>query len=94
MNRSSIKYGLIKNVHDFLDEKKQDKMQWFQNPTPSNEDNLNIVRSEASRQFRNIKQEYMKAKIMNLEINVIPRIAYNCTGPSNTLKRVTILDLI
>ena len=29
----------------FLDEMKQDKMQWLQDPTQSNEDNLNIVKT-------------------------------------------------
>jgi hypothetical protein len=78
----------------FLDEKKQDKMQWLQDPTQSNEDNLNTVKREVSRHFKNIKKEYLKAKIMNLETNVIPRISQTCTGPSKILKRVTILDLI
>jgi hypothetical protein len=36
----------------FLDQKEQDKMQWFQDPNQSNVDNLNNVRREASRHFR------------------------------------------
>jgi hypothetical protein len=50
----------------FLDEGKQDKMRWLQEPTQSNVDNLNIVRREASRHFRNMKKEYLKAKIHEL----------------------------
>jgi hypothetical protein len=38
-------------------------MQWLQNPNLSNVDNLNNVRREASRHFRNKKKEYLKAKI-------------------------------
>ena len=44
-------------------------MQWVQDPNQSNVDNLNNVRLEASRHFRNTKKEYLKAKIEELEIN-------------------------
>jgi hypothetical protein len=50
----------------FLDQRKQ---QWLQLPNQSNVDNLNNVRHEASRYFRNKKKEYLKAKIEELEIN-------------------------
>jgi hypothetical protein len=36
----------------FLDQRKQAKMQWLQNPNQSNVDNLNNVRHEASRHCR------------------------------------------
>jgi hypothetical protein len=45
-----------------LVQRKQAKMQWLQDPRQSNVDNLNNVRREASRHFRN-KKEYLKAKI-------------------------------
>jgi hypothetical protein len=38
-------------------------MQWLKEPNQSNVDNLNDVRREASRHFRNMKKEYLKAKI-------------------------------
>jgi len=44
-------------------------VQWVQDPNQSNVDNLNSVRYEASRHFRNKKKEYLKAKIEELEIN-------------------------
>ena len=44
-------------------------MQWVQDPSQRNVDNLNNVRREASRQFRNKKKAYLKAKIENLETN-------------------------
>ena len=37
---------------DFLDQRKQAKMQWIQEPSRSNVDNLNNVRRDASRHFR------------------------------------------
>jgi hypothetical protein len=52
----------------FLDQRKQTKMQWLQDPHQSNVDNLNNVRCEASRHFRNKEREYLKAKI-KLETN-------------------------
>ena len=38
-----------------LDQTKQAKLQWVQDPSQSNVDNLNNVRCEASRHFRNKK---------------------------------------
>jgi hypothetical protein len=51
----------------FLDQRKQAKMQWLQDPKQSNVDNLNNVRREASRHFRSKKKEYLKAKVVVLE---------------------------
>ena len=46
-------------------------MQWLQdeNQSISNVSNRNNVRCEASRHFRNTKEEYLKAKIDELETN-------------------------
>ena len=44
-------------------------MQWLQDPNQSNVDNLNNVRHEASRHFRDKKKEYLNAKIEELENN-------------------------
>jgi hypothetical protein len=44
-------------------------MQWLQDPNQSNTDNPNDVRHAASRQLRNIRKEYLKAKIDELETN-------------------------
>jgi hypothetical protein len=46
----------------FLDQRKQAKMQWLQDPNQSSIDN-----HEASRHFRNKRKEYLKAKIDELE---------------------------
>jgi hypothetical protein len=53
----------------FLDRRKQAKMQWMQDPSQSNVDNLNNVRRDASRHFRNKMKEYLKAEIDELETN-------------------------
>jgi len=53
----------------FLDERKQAKMQQLQDPGENNVDNLNNVRCEDSRHFRNRKKENLKAKIDELETN-------------------------
>ena len=44
-------------------------MQWVQDPSPSNVDNLNKVRREVSRHFRNKKRAYFGNKIEELETN-------------------------
>jgi hypothetical protein len=45
-----------------LDQRKEAKLQWLQDPNEINEDNLNNVRREANRRFRNKKREYLKDK--------------------------------
>jgi hypothetical protein len=44
-------------------------LQWLQDPSEKNGDNLNNVRHEASRYFRNKKREYLKDKINELATN-------------------------
>ena len=41
----------------FLDQRKQAKLQWVQDPSQSNVDNLKNIRLEASRYFRNKNEE-------------------------------------
>ena len=50
----------------FLDQRKRAKMQWVQDPSQSNVYNLNSVRCEVSRNFRNKKKAYLRAKIEEL----------------------------
>jgi hypothetical protein len=68
-------YGPKKNKSWFdercsklLDRRKQAKLQWLQDPSEINGDNLNI-RHETSRHFRNKKRQYMKDKIDELATN-------------------------
>jgi hypothetical protein len=44
-------------------------MQWLQDPCKITVDNQNSVRGEANRHFRNKQNEYLKAKIKELENN-------------------------
>jgi hypothetical protein len=52
-----------------IDQWKQAKLQWLQNPNQINRDNLQNLRHETSRIFRNKKREYLKGKINELETN-------------------------
>jgi hypothetical protein len=51
------------------DQCKQAKLQWLQNPSHINGDNLQNLRCETSRTFRNKKREYLRDKINELETN-------------------------
>jgi hypothetical protein len=52
-----------------LDQRKDAKLQWLQDTSKINWDNLNNVRREASRYFRNKKREYLKDNINELAMN-------------------------
>jgi hypothetical protein len=52
-----------------VNRRKQAKLQWLQDPSVVNEDNLHNVRREASRHFRNKNREYLKGKITEIELN-------------------------
>ena len=53
----------------FIDERKQAKLQLVQNPSQRNVDVLNNIRREASRHFRSKKIAFLKAIIEDLETN-------------------------
>jgi hypothetical protein len=52
-----------------IDQRKDAKLQWLQNPNQINGDNLKNLRRETSRIFRNKKREHLKGKINELEAN-------------------------
>jgi hypothetical protein len=54
---------------ELVDRRKQAKLQWLQDPSEANEDNVSDVRREASRHFRKKRREYLKDKIKELESN-------------------------
>jgi hypothetical protein len=56
------------------DQRKQAKMQWIQDPSQNNVDNMNNVRRDASRHFRNKQKAYLKAKIEEFLISEFRRI--------------------
>jgi hypothetical protein len=55
-----------KGLSNLLDQRKQAKLQWLQDPSQINGDNLKNTRHESSRHFRNKKREYLKDKINEL----------------------------
>ena len=59
----------------------------------NNLDHLNNVRRKASIHFEN-KKEYLKAKLMNLKLNLGSKISETCIGASMILRRVISLELI
>jgi ribosomal protein L29 len=52
-----------------LEQRQQAKLQWLQDPSEINGDNLNNMRRQASSHFRNKKMEYLKDKINELTYN-------------------------
>ena len=76
----------------FLDQRKQAKTQWIHDPSQSNIDNLNNVRHDASRHFRNKKDAYLKAKIEEIKTN--SKIKNSMDRGINDLRRITSLELI
>jgi hypothetical protein len=57
------KVWLDKGCLELLDQRKQVKLQWLQHTSEINGDNLNNIRCETSRHFRNKKKEYLKDNI-------------------------------
>jgi hypothetical protein len=68
--KKSLNYFELKKQKPWFDEgcskllnqRKQAKLQWLQDPSEINGDNPNNVRCEARRYFRNKKSEYLKDK--------------------------------
>ena len=70
-----------------LDQRKQAKMQWIQDPSQSKVNTLNKVRRDVSRHFRNKKKAYLKGKIEEPETNSkINNIRDLYTGINNVKK--------
>jgi uncharacterized NAD(P)/FAD-binding protein YdhS len=67
--------------------KNQAKLQWLQDPSETNGDNLKMVRQEASRYFRNKKGEYLKDKIIELARNSKNKYIRNLCRGINEFKR-------
>jgi hypothetical protein len=75
--KESLGYFELKKHKPWFDEgfskllaqRKEAKLQWLQDPSELNGDNLNNVRCEASRYFRNKKRQYLKYRINQLATN-------------------------
>jgi hypothetical protein len=79
-----------------VDRRKQAKLEWLQNPSEENEDNLSDVKQEANRHFRNKKREYLKDKIKELESNSKNKNIRDLYGGINEFKNgyQTITNLV
>jgi hypothetical protein len=75
-----------KGCSKLLDQRKQTKLQWLRDTNEINGDNLNNVRREASRNFRNKKREYMKDEINELRMNSKNKNIRDLYGGSNLVK--------
>ena len=78
----------------FLDQRKQAKVQWLQDPNKSKVDDPNTVRLEAGKQIRNKEKTIRKLKFMNLKLTVRSKMSDTLVRASVTVKMVTTLDLI
>jgi hypothetical protein len=70
-----------------LDQMKEPKLQWLQDQSEINVDNLNNVRRETSRHFKNKKREYLKDKINELAMNSIEKNIRDMYREINEFKR-------
>ncbi|PNF14117.1 hypothetical protein B7P43_G01057, partial [Cryptotermes secundus] len=68
------------------DQRKQAKLQWLQDPSEINRDNVNNIRCETSRHFRNKKREYLKDKIDELAMNSKKRTLDTCVEENDFKK--------
>ena len=89
-----MNHGLINNNVFFLDQRKQAKMQWVQDPSRSIVDNLSNVRPDISRHCRNKKKEYLKSKMEEHETNSKIKSSRNLYGASVIVTKVTTLERI
>jgi hypothetical protein len=60
--------------------KEKAKLRWLQDLSEINGDNLNNVRREATRYFRNKKRDYLKDKINELAMNSKNKNIETCIG--------------
>jgi hypothetical protein len=54
---------------ELMDQRKQAKLQWLQEPSQINGGNLNNIRREGSKHVRNNKWECLKGKIIGLAMS-------------------------
>jgi hypothetical protein len=75
--KESLGYYELKKHKPWFDEecskllaqRKEAKLRWLQDPSEINGDNLNNIRRETRRHFRNKKRQYLKDKIDELATN-------------------------
>jgi hypothetical protein len=75
-----------------LDQRKQNELQWLQNPSQTNGNNLNHVRRETNTNFRNKNREYMK-EVSELKSNSKNKTMRDLYRVMIDLRRDTNLEL-
>jgi hypothetical protein len=70
-----------------LDQRNQAKLQWLQNTSQTNGDNLSNITHKTSRPFRNEKRECLKEKLMSLKQTVRTEISQTYIRGINELKK-------
>ena len=78
----------------FLDQRKQTKMQWLQDPSQSNLDALKIQDVNLEDISVTKRRNILNLKSIDLTLTVGIKISDTCTVASVTLRRVTSLELI
>jgi hypothetical protein len=78
----------------FLDQRKQAKMQWVQEPKQRNVVNLNNIKREVSSHLRNKGKNNSKLKFMTLKLTVRSHASETCIGASVILRRVTSPEIV
>jgi hypothetical protein len=73
---------------ELLNQRKQAKLKWLQDPSKINMGHLNTVRGEARRHFRNKMREYLKDKIDELATNSKNKNTRDLYRGINEFKRV------
>jgi hypothetical protein len=68
-------------------------LQWLQDPSEINGDNLNSIKRETSRHFRNKKKAYLEEELTSLERTVRTRILETCIKRKVNLRGVTNLEV-
>jgi hypothetical protein len=80
--------GPSERVNRLLDQRKEAKLQWLHEPSEIKGDNLNNVRREASRHFRNITPSERVDRLLTTEVTLdqFPEIGIMPSSSSITIR--------
>jgi hypothetical protein len=80
---------LNKGSSKLVDQRKPTKLQWLQDPSEINGDNLRVERREASRYFRNKKRVMSERELISLQQTVRTRTSETCIRKYTNLRGAT-----
>jgi hypothetical protein len=75
-----------------IDQRKQARLLWLQDPREINGDNLNNIRRETNRHFRNKKREHLRDKINELAMDSKNKNTRDLYREINEFKRGYLLN--